>query len=95
MQEYYGLDAVGFFSKHTEDRGFAVLLLRNSEELLYSREGVTQGDPLSMWLYAVAMMPLVNSLCCREQYQQSWYADGTACAGPLKSIHSWLDLLIE
>ena len=28
-------------------RGFAVLLLRNSDEFLYSREGVTQGDPLS------------------------------------------------
>ena len=25
-----------------------MLLLRNSEEFLYSREGVTQGDPLSM-----------------------------------------------
>ena len=76
-------------------RGFAVLLLRNSEEFLYSREGVTQGDPLSMLLYAVAMMPLVNSLRCRKQYQQSWYADDSACAGPLYSIHSWLDRLIE
>ena len=76
-------------------RGFAVLLLRDSGEFLYSREGVTQGDPLSMLLYAVAMMPLVNSLHCREQYQQSWYADDSACAGPLNSIHSWLDLLIE
>ena len=54
-----------------------------------------QGDPLSMLLYAVAMMPLVNSLRCREQYRQSWCADDSACAGPLKSIHSWLDLLIE
>ena len=76
-------------------RGFAVLLLRNSEEFLYSREGVTQGDPLSMLLYAAAMMPLVNSLRCREQYQQSWYADDSACAGSLNSIHSWLDCLIE
>ena len=48
-----------------------------------------------MLLYAVAMMPLVNSLRCREQYQQSWYADDSACAGPLNSIHSWLDRLIE
>ena len=42
-----------------------------------------------MVLYAVAMMPLVNSLRCREQYQQSWYADDSACAGPLNAIHSW------
>ena len=48
-----------------------------------------------MLQYAVAMMPLVNSLYCREQYQQSWYADDSACAGPLHSIHSWLDYLIE
>ena len=73
-------------------RGFAVLLLQNSEECLYSQVEVTQGDPLSM---SVAMMPLVNSLRYREQYQQSWYADDSACAGPLHSIHSWLDHLIE
>ena len=72
-----------------------MLLLQNSDECLYSQEGVTQGDPLSMLLYAVAMMPLVNSLRCREQYLQSWYADDSACAGPLHSIHSWLDHLIE
>ena len=48
-----------------------------------------------MVLYVVAMMPLVNSLCCKEHYQQSWYADDSACAGLLDSIHSWLDLLIK
>ena len=30
-------------------RGFVVLLLRNSEEFLYSREGVTQGDRPVGW----------------------------------------------
>ena len=73
-------------------RGFSLLMLRNSEECMYSQEEVTQGDPLSM---SVAMMPLVNSLRCREQYQQSWYADDSARAGSLHSIHSWLDHLIE
>ena len=45
-------------------RGFAVLL-RNSEEFLYSWEVVTQDNALSMLLYAVVMMPLVNSRSCR------------------------------
>ena len=72
-----------------------MLMLQNSEECLYSQEGVTQADPFSMLLYAVAMMPLVNYLCCREQYLQSWHADDSACAGPLHSVHSWLDHLIE
>ena len=38
-------------------QGWAILVLRNSNENLYSMEGVTQGDPLSMFLYAVGTLP--------------------------------------
>ena len=50
---------------------------------------MTQGDPLSMLRRNDATGEL-SSL-----HQQSWYADDSACAGALHSIHSWLDLLIE
>ena len=43
-------------------RGYAFLLLRTSQEILLSREGMTQGDPLSMMFYAVATLPLVHAL---------------------------------
>ena len=43
-------------------RGWAPLTIMDSSELLYSREGVTQGDPLSMFIYAVATIPLITQL---------------------------------
>ena len=43
-------------------RGWTPLIVRGTEELLLSHEDVTQGDPLSMFLYAVATLPLIRSL---------------------------------
>ena len=43
-------------------RGWAKLFVCGSAEYLYSREGVTQGDPLSMFLYAIGILPLIRSL---------------------------------
>ena len=43
-------------------RGHAVSVVHGSNEYLYSREGVTQGDPLSMLFYAVTILPLIKSL---------------------------------
>ena len=37
-------------------------MVRGTDEFLYSKEGVTQGDPLSMFLYAVGTLPLIGSL---------------------------------
>lgn len=53
-------------------RGFARLVLRGSDECLFNREGVTQGDPLSMLIYAVALLPLVKSLKAKENRLQTW-----------------------
>ena len=43
-------------------RGYARLLIQGSDHFLLSKEGVTQGDLLSMMLYAVAVLPLIRSL---------------------------------
>ncbi len=40
-------------------RGHAALKVQRASDLLYSREGVTQGDPLSMLMYSVAALPEV------------------------------------
>ena len=50
--------------------------------ILLSREGVTQGDPLSMALYGVALLPLAELL--REKcpdVMQPWYADDEGMQG--------------
>ena len=76
-------------------RGFSSLWIKDSVEPMYSREGVTQGDPLSMCFYAVAFLPLVRSLRCKEKCMQSWYADDSACAGTLENVKEWFEKLSE
>ena len=63
--------------------------------MLLSREGVTQGDPLSMMFYFVATLPLVRALKGNGRWFQSWYADDSVCAGSLDDIRCWLDRLLE
>ena len=46
----FGLIEPAFFL--TNIRGWPVVLLRSSSTFLYSRDGVTQGDRLSMFMYA-------------------------------------------
>ena len=43
-------------------RGWSSLIFKGSHEHLYSMEGVVQGDPLSMFIYAVASLPLIKQL---------------------------------
>ena len=43
-------------------RGWAPLTVVDANEILYSREGVTQGDLLSMFIYAVATLPLISHI---------------------------------
>ena len=66
-------------------RHAALLVVRNrtrDAEFLASCEGVTQGDPLSMILYGIALIPLVELLRhdCPE-VMQPWYADDLALLG--------------
>ena len=75
--------------------GYAFLLLKSSSDMLLSREGVTQGDPLSMMFYSVATLPLVRALKGNGHWFQSWYADDSVCAGSLGDIRCWLDCLLE
>ena len=65
-----------------------------SEELLYSKESVTQGDPLSMFLYAVDTLPLIKSLRS-PSWTQIWYADDASACGHLTCVCCWFDLLLQ
>ena len=59
-------------------------------DVLYSREGTTQGDPLAMPMYALATIPLIKKL--RQNWNdvsQVWYADDASAAGKILSLRSW------
>ena len=43
-------------------RGFATLFVAGADEVIYSREGTTQGDPLTMLFYGVSHLPLIRKL---------------------------------
>ena len=76
-------------------KGWAALVLAGSDCLLYSKEGTTQGDPLSMAFYAIGVLPLIRDLKDLKSWIQVWYADDSNCAGKLKLLRVWLDTLIQ
>ena len=52
-------------------------------ETILSTEGTTQGDPLSMAIYALATLPLIDHVK-QANLVQTWFADD-ACAGSILS----------
>jgi hypothetical protein len=76
-------------------QGWVPLVISGSEELLYSREGVTQGDPLSMFIYAVATVPLIRSLGEPCDGTQVWFADDASACALLARLRDWFIRLLE
>ena len=77
-------------------RGCSPLVVQGADTFLYSREGVTQGDPLSMLLYAVATLPLIGHLNAHKHVIQNWYADDASAIGELEHVQAWLqDLMVK
>ena len=76
-------------------KGSAALILSGSAMLLYSKEGVTQGDPLSMAFYALSVLPLIRSLKDIHQWNQAWYADDANCGGRLERLLVWFKRLMQ
>ncbi len=60
---------------------------------LSSQEGTTQGDPLAMPMYAIALLPLIRQ--CNQEVKQVWYADDATAAGRISNLRSWWDKVIE
>ena len=61
-----------------------------------SQEGTTQGDPLAMAMFALATIPLIQTLSTtREGSKQAWFADDAAFGGCLESLRDWWDALVE
>ena len=73
--------------------GDALMVTNNREDNITSREGVTQGDPLSMHCYAIATLPLIRQTR-REGVMQAWHADDGAGAGENTRLRDWMISLI-
>ena len=77
-------------------RGYPRIFIRGTNEILLSKEGTTQGDPLAMMMYGVGVLPLIREIDnFSDEKVQSWYADDAACVGKLLTLRDWLDMLIE
>lgn len=61
MQGCYGLGLYDLFQFYSY-QGSLIFGCESGTDMLLSKEGVTQGDPLSMLLYSVATFPLIDSL---------------------------------
>ena len=62
-------------------------------ETILSQEGTTQGDPLAMAMYALALVPMIAGF--GDTVKQIWYADDAATAGILTNLRIWWDKLCE
>ena len=63
-------------------------------ETLLSAEGTTQGDPLSMAIYALGTLPLVSHAKTAD-VTQAWFADDASAADKLIQLHKWWTVLAE
>ena len=61
-------------------------------QTLLSYEGVTQGDPLAMPMYAIASVPLIDRISTANS-PQVWYADDATTGGKLTAVREWWDKL--
>ena len=59
-------------------------------EVILSSEGMTQGDPLAVAIYAIGILPLIHHLN-QQLCTQVWYADDAAVGGSLSALREWWD----
>ena len=62
-------------------------------EVLLSKEGTTQGDPLAMTMFARATVPLIDKVSTNHT-TQAWFADDSACGGKLRWLPKWWNDLV-
>ena len=64
-------------------------------ECILSREGITQGDPLAMVMYAVATLPLIKTLQREAEVEQIWFADDSAAGGDINQLRRWWNVIVQ
>ena len=69
-------------------RGWAPLIVVDVNE-------VTQGDPLSMFIYAAATLPLISHIGRPNVGTDIWYADDASACAPLHDLVYWFTTLLR
>ena len=68
---------------------------RSQCEIL-STEGTTQGDPLSMAIYALGITPLIQQLHhLHSSTKQAWFADDASACATCEELWNWWDELTK
>lgn len=62
-------------------------------ECIFSMEGTTQGDPLSMAIYALSTIPLIRRVA-QDAVTQVWFADDAGAGGVLRALFTWWQALV-
>ena len=62
------------------------------QRTIQSKEGTTQGDPLVMAIYAIAIHPPIDNV--QNEAMQIWYADDATAFGKLVNLKEWWDKLL-
>ena len=65
-----------------------------NKKTIYSQEGTTQGDPLAMTMYGLAIIPLLKLLSV-DNVTQKWYADDGNAVGKLNNLRTVLDVILS
>ena len=76
---------INTYREHTE-------LFINGETIL-SQEGTTQGDPLTMGMYALGTLPLIHEL--NLYARQVWFTDDATAGGKLTQLREWWDKIVS
>jgi hypothetical protein len=67
-----------------------------SVAFINSKEGVTQGEPLSMFAYSVGVLSLIRQLKAEfPEVEQPWYADNASAGGKFSEIRRFFSRLVE
>jgi hypothetical protein len=78
---------------------WVVLILRGNDGhtvFIFSKEGVTQGEELSMFAYGMGILPLIRQLKAEfPQVEQPWYADDAGVSTKFDEIERFLRRLCE
>lgn len=78
-------------------RHWGQLIVRNQSKpslIIFSKEGVTQGDPLSMYMFGLGTLPLILFLSSKLPTSlQLWYADDSSFIAGFNVIQDYFNLL--
>lgn len=73
--------------------GHFPLIFKGCLVILNSSESVVQGDPLSMFIYAIASLLIIGEMEHHTNCIQIWYADDSSAFGTINSPLHWFKKL--